>query len=43
MTASIFTAASAEYVYIEPGTRLYKIPDEMSDDMAVFTEVMCVA
>ena len=33
----------AEYVYIEPGTRLYKIPDEMSDDMAVFTEVMFVA
>lgn len=33
----------AEYVYIEPGTRLYKVPDELPDDMAVLTEIMCVA
>ncbi|HBP38234.1 MAG TPA: hypothetical protein DD640_05750 [Clostridiales bacterium] len=32
----------SEYIYIEPGTRLYKIPDELPDEMAVFTEVMCV-
>ena len=33
----------SEYIYIEPGTRLYKVPDELPDEMAVFTEVMCVA
>jgi L-iditol 2-dehydrogenase len=32
----------AEYIYIEPGTRMYKVPDELSDDMAAMTEVMCV-
>ncbi len=32
----------AEYIYIEPGTRLYKIPDELPDEMAVLTELMCV-
>lgn len=32
----------SEYIYIEPGTRLYKVPDGLPDDMAVLTEVMCV-
>ena len=32
----------AEYIYIEPGTRLYKVPDGLPDSMAVLTEVMCV-
>jgi L-iditol 2-dehydrogenase len=32
----------AEYMYIEPGTRMYKVPDELPDDMAAMTEVMCV-
>jgi len=32
----------AEYMYIEPGTRLYKVPDALPDEMAVLTEVMCV-
>lgn len=33
----------SEYIYIEPGTRLYKVPDELPDEMAVLTEVLCVA
>lgn len=33
----------AEYIYLEPGTRAYKVPDGLPDDMACFTEVMCVA
>lgn len=32
----------AEYIYIEPGTRLYKVPDGLPDEMAVLTEVMAV-
>ena len=32
----------AEYIYIEPGTRLYKIPDALPDKVAVLTEVLCV-
>jgi L-iditol 2-dehydrogenase len=32
----------AQYIYIEPGTRLYKVPDGLTDDMAVLTELMCV-
>ncbi|MDD3656768.1 MAG: zinc-binding dehydrogenase [Atribacterota bacterium] len=32
----------SEYIYIEPGTRLYKIPDDLPDEMAVLTELMCV-
>jgi L-iditol 2-dehydrogenase len=32
----------AEYIYIEPGTRMYKVPDELPDNMAAMTEVMCV-
>lgn len=32
----------AEYIYIEPGTRLYKIPDGLPDSVAVLTEVMAV-
>ena len=32
----------AEYMYIEPGTRLYKIPDGLPDEIAVLTELMCV-
>ena len=33
----------SQYMYIEPGARLYKIPDDLPNDMACFTEVMCVA
>ena len=32
-----------EYVYLEPGVRAYKIPDGLPNDLACFTEVMCVA
>ena len=32
----------SEYIYIEPGTRLYKVPDGLPDEMAVLTEVLCV-
>lgn len=32
----------SEYIYIEPGTRLYKVPDGLPDSIAVLTEVMCV-
>lgn len=32
----------AEYIYIEPGTRLYKVPDGLPNSMAVLTEVLCV-
>lgn len=34
---------AAQYLYIEPGTRVYKVPDGLPDEMACFTEVMCVA
>lgn len=33
----------SEYMYIEPGTRLYKVPDALPDEIAVLTEIMCVA
>lgn len=33
----------SEYLYIEPGVRLYKVPDGMPDNLAVLTEIMCVA
>lgn len=33
----------SEYMYIEPGTRLYAVPDELPDEMAVLTEILCVA
>ena len=33
----------AQYVYLESGVRAYKIPDGLPNDMACFTEVMCVA
>ncbi len=32
----------AQYLYIEPGTRVYKVPDDLPNDMAAYTEVMCV-
>ncbi len=32
----------AEYIYIEPGTRLYKVPEGLPDDIAALAEVMCV-
>lgn len=32
----------AEYMYIVPGTRLYKVPDGLPDEMAALTELMCV-
>ena len=34
---------AAQYLYIEPGTYVYKVPDGLTEDMACFTEVMCVA
>ena len=33
----------AEYIYIEPGTRLYAVPDGLPDEVAVLTEILCVA
>jgi threonine dehydrogenase-like Zn-dependent dehydrogenase len=33
----------AEYMYIRPGTHLFKIPEEMPTDVAVFVEEMAVA
>ena len=32
----------SQYMYIEPGSRLYKVPDGLPNDLACFTEVMCV-
>jgi len=32
----------AEYIYLEPGTRAYKIPDGLNSDIAAMTEVFCV-
>ena len=32
----------SEYIYIEPNSRLYKIPDGLPDRVAVLTEVICV-
>lgn len=33
----------AEYMYIRPGTHLFKVPDELPTDVAVFVEEMAVA
>ncbi|QEG21597.1 zinc-dependent alcohol dehydrogenase [Mariniblastus fucicola] len=33
----------AEYMYIMPGTHLFKVPEEMPTDVAVFVEEMAVA
>jgi L-iditol 2-dehydrogenase len=33
----------AEYMYIRPGTHLFKVPEEMPTDVAVFVEEMAVA
>lgn len=33
----------AEYMYIRPGTHLFKVPEEMPTDAAVFVEEMAVA
>jgi len=33
-----FVAGWAEYMYIQPGTWLWKVPDSMPDDIAVLTE-----
>jgi L-iditol 2-dehydrogenase len=33
-----FVAGWAEYMYIQPGTWIWKVPDWMSDDIAVLTE-----
>lgn len=33
----------AEYMYIRPGTHLFKVPEEMDTDVAVFVEEMAVA
>jgi L-iditol 2-dehydrogenase len=32
----------AEYMYLLPGTRLFRVPDELPDEVAVLTEVMAV-
>jgi len=32
----------AEYMYIEPGTRLYKVPDGLPDELAALAEVFAV-
>ncbi|MGI6152546.1 MAG: zinc-dependent alcohol dehydrogenase [Christensenellaceae bacterium] len=46
-TRSIHEGASlyggfAEYLYVDPGARLYKVPEGLSDSLAVLTEPMCV-
>ena len=33
----------AEYMYIRPGTHLFKVPEDMATDVAVFVEEMAVA
>lgn len=33
----------SEYIYIVPGTRLYKVPEGLPDQIAVLTEIMAVA
>ena len=33
----------AEYMYVRPGTHLFKVPEEMPTDIAVFVEEMAVA
>jgi len=33
----------AEYMYVPAGTWVYKVPDEMTDEMAALTELMVVA
>ena len=39
---AIIFGGFSEYIYqIEPGTRLYKIPDALPDKVAVLTEVLC--
>jgi threonine dehydrogenase-like Zn-dependent dehydrogenase len=32
----------AEFMYLLPGTRLFRVPDALSDEVAVLTEVMAV-
>jgi len=32
----------AEYIYVEPGTRLFKIPEGLPDDVASMAEVMAI-
>jgi threonine dehydrogenase-like Zn-dependent dehydrogenase len=32
----------AEYMFILPGTPIFRVPDDLPDDVAVFTEVMAV-
>ena len=32
----------SEYMYLLPGTRLFRVPDELPDEVAVLTEVMAV-
>lgn len=32
----------AEYMYLLPGTRIFRVPDEVPDEVAVLTEVMAV-
>jgi threonine dehydrogenase-like Zn-dependent dehydrogenase len=34
--------AFGQYMYILPKTYIYKVPDELPDDMACLTEVLCV-
>jgi len=32
----------AEYLYLKPGSRIFRVPDELPDEVAVMTEVMAV-
>jgi L-iditol 2-dehydrogenase len=32
----------SEYMYVLPGTQLYRVPDELPDEVAVLTEIMSV-
>lgn len=42
-TAPYLRGGFAEYMYIMPGTSLFKIPEELPTDVAVFVEEMAVA
>jgi L-iditol 2-dehydrogenase len=42
-TAPFLRGGFAEYMYIQPGTSLFKIPEELPTDVAVFVEEMAVA
>ena len=32
----------SEYLYLKPGTAVFRVPDELPDDVAVLTEIFAV-